>query len=650
MTLGRKNKERDMRTVRGQMMSIPPQHYATGALAAGGTALTINSIPNWARQAGAWAVIGAGGTAAIVRKVAASAITGNQITWSGTAEYAHAAGDPVLFLDMPVFDVSMFGATGSGTETTALQRAITAMQAGYELRITQNYTTGNLQINGQEDFCINGVGRGKLTLTGTGTGTDDYIGIEILGSNESITIRDLEIVGDANTSNWHAGVWVQTSAEVVNLVVENCTIINTQLGIATNAAAGSTARACRIVNNYILNIVGEDSGEGYGIQCGSGSQTTAAETVVQGNYLKGCQRHSIYMSGGGGGVIANNVIVDHRTGASAPASQRPAIVVSRSTDVEVIGNIIDTPNHGAISVTPAATGGQAVRNVRVEGNVIFNPAGSFAAIIVGSVDPTNDEATSGITIANNSVYSSGSNTQHLMIYTGLHVLITGNQFHMLLVTSAAAPLQLRGLGDSGGSATYTDDVNIIGNHFYVTADTGGSAATGIAFYNDFATSTISALIANNAYSVPSYPTQWLATQTNTNVAIFMDDLRNFDRTKLGTGTFAWDSSIPAWFTPSVLRVAGVYGVQFTTNAGGTGFPGATFGDGSANLDVHLFRGGTNLLRTTSNLMGDVLRVAVRTSAPTSPTAGMIAYADGSSWDPGSGAGFYGYEGSAWVKL
>lgn len=30
--------------------------------------------------------------------------------------------------------------------------------------------------------------------------------------------------------------------------------------------------------------------------------------------------------------------------------------------------------------------------------------------------------------------------------------------------------------------------------------------------------------------------------------------------------------------------------------------------------------------------------------------GMIVYADGVSWDPGSGAGFYGREAGAWVKL
>ena len=46
----------------------------------------------------------------------------------------------------------------------------------------------------------------------------------------------------------------------------------------------------------------------------------------------------------------------------------------------------------------------------------------------------------------------------------------------------------------------------------------------------------------------------------------------------------------------------------------------------------------------------VLQVDVLTDAPLSPVNGMLAYADGTNWNPGSGAGFYGYQSGAWVKL
>ena len=36
--------------------------------------------------------------------------------------------------------------------------------------------------------------------------------------------------------------------------------------------------------------------------------------------------------------------------------------------------------------------------------------------------------------------------------------------------------------------------------------------------------------------------------------------------------------------------------------------------------------------------------------PSKPRDGVIVLADGTNWNPGSGAGFYGFRGSAWVKL
>ena len=38
------------------------------------------------------------------------------------------------------------------------------------------------------------------------------------------------------------------------------------------------------------------------------------------------------------------------------------------------------------------------------------------------------------------------------------------------------------------------------------------------------------------------------------------------------------------------------------------------------------------------------------AAPTRPRDGMIIYADGTSYNPGSGEGVYAYENGAWVKL
>ncbi|HMM52299.1 MAG TPA: hypothetical protein PKD87_11865 [Burkholderiaceae bacterium] len=40
----------------------------------------------------------------------------------------------------------------------------------------------------------------------------------------------------------------------------------------------------------------------------------------------------------------------------------------------------------------------------------------------------------------------------------------------------------------------------------------------------------------------------------------------------------------------------------------------------------------------------------RAVEPQRPRTGMVVFADGADWDPGSGAGVYVYTGSAWSKL
>lgn len=62
------------------------------------------------------------------------------------------------------------------------------------------------------------------------------------------------------------------------------------------------------------------------------------------------------------------------------------------------------------------------------------------------------------------------------------------------------------------------------------------------------------------------------------------------------------------------------------------------------------------------LYAELLRVSSGTAAPTTlqfevlhieperPQNGMLAYADGTDWNPGAGAGLYERRGGAWAKL
>lgn len=45
-----------------------------------------------------------------------------------------------------------------------------------------------------------------------------------------------------------------------------------------------------------------------------------------------------------------------------------------------------------------------------------------------------------------------------------------------------------------------------------------------------------------------------------------------------------------------------------------------------------------------------LQLATLYAEPARPRDGMIVLADGTAWNPGSGAGYYGYYGGSWAKL
>jgi hypothetical protein len=57
----------------------------------------------------------------------------------------------------------------------------------------------------------------------------------------------------------------------------------------------------------------------------------------------------------------------------------------------------------------------------------------------------------------------------------------------------------------------------------------------------------------------------------------------------------------------------------------------------------------NISRTMAGT-SETVNLEMLYSAPKKPRDGMIALADGVNWNPGSGAGYYGYRSSAWRFL
>jgi hypothetical protein len=55
----------------------------------------------------------------------------------------------------------------------------------------------------------------------------------------------------------------------------------------------------------------------------------------------------------------------------------------------------------------------------------------------------------------------------------------------------------------------------------------------------------------------------------------------------------------------------------------------------------------SVARGLLTLQPDLIPLA---APPERPTEGMLRYANGTDWDPGSGKGVYVFDGTTWVKL
>ncbi len=84
----------------------------------------------------------------------------------------------------------------------------------------------------------------------------------------------------------------------------------------------------------------------------------------------------------------------------------------------------------------------------------------------------------------------------------------------------------------------------------------------------------------------------------------------------------------------------------TPNIGSIGYAPNTPPDDPAQLQRYLLEEFARIAAAI-NLLADGFD-PITYVAPAKPRAGMRRYADGTSWNPGSGAGIYRYTGAAWV--
>lgn len=363
-------------------------------------------------------------------------------------------GPPGASAQLSVMD---FGAIGDGVanDTEAVQEALDSMVSGSCLVFPAgNYSVGNLTITNKSNVVVDGQ-NATLTLRADGTDT----GVQLVGTCTNLEITNLRIVGNGDTADRHIGIYCSSGPVLKDIRILNCYISNTTLGVSFSADTSGSIDGLLVQGCRIETVVGTTSGYGYGIHHASSDLTVSQNVRIVNNTIVAAQRHSIYQAKGSGVVIANNTIRDHRLSVG-DLSLLSALVVSRSANVSVTGNVFLGSSDSSLSVGGVA-GGTASRNITVTGNTFADSANAVPHLVVGQQDPATEGFPTGVTISGNSFYST-SVVEAIRIYSGKHVQISGNTIRNIS-TAGSGCIVFYGSGESGASASYTDDISIIGN-------------------------------------------------------------------------------------------------------------------------------------------------------------------------------------------
>lgn len=496
-------------------------------------------------------------------------------------------------------NVLAYGAKGDGTtnDTSAIQAAIDAVSSTLGGTVifppsASCYKTGTLTVSSKAHLRLIGMG-GILCLTGTGTGAPSgYIGIKLDGVTSDFTMDGLLIAGSGVAADNHAGVWVNAAATLSNIRYLRNTINGVVVGLAVSNASASSVDGFEVAGNRLSNIVGTASGQGYGIQAGTGG--VDGHGSVHDNYISTGQRHDIYVSNGSDVSVVRNHSKSHRTGQSTPASPLPAIVVARSQNVLVAENIVEAAQDGCISVSPGTGGTQPARNVIVKANICTGSVGTFPALTIGSQTPATDDDTSDILVTENQFYQSIT-VPTIGIYSGKRITQANNNHVMLSASGTNYFVDVFGLGESGASATYTDSLKFVNNQYYAT----GGTISAVGIRTAAAGSAIGMQFSGNRGTLTGNHFWLESTLTDANVSLSDNPTTGMTSTlttNYGPSTFG---QLPSDYTGAVKANGPASGYT------GFGFQAAGVGKGSI-----VWSSGTNAVTTYDSGGNTVMSVAV----------------------------------------
>jgi hypothetical protein len=179
--------------------------------------------------------------------------------------------------------------------------------------------------------------------------------------------------------------------------------------------------------------------------------------------------------------------------------------------------LLRSHHDGGIHVFKEA--GSSTESVWVRGNIAINPGNSVSSYLVGSVDPAKDGFPEQIVIDGNVAHQVGMNSPALRIESAKRLLVTSNLLRNLGITSGSVGVvQIRGSGETAGTANYSDQLEFRNNVLLGTLN-GGAAVTAFATSSALDTSSVRMAFVENLINVTNNVFLRSTTIVNPNIVV-----------------------------------------------------------------------------------------------------------------------------------
>src|SRR5579862_6110131 len=363
-------------------------------------------------------------------------------------------------------DVKLLGAKADGTtdDTPTIQQAISSAPEGSIVTIPPgHYSVSGFIISSKSRLRITGGGTLHLRPPATPQGTFAF---RLAGICSHIEIVNLSILGVGKVESHQAGIGNMSGETISDVSFHNLIIQDLVTGISLNANLSGSYKLAIVKDNSLLNIIGTDSGSGYGIHIAN-----AEHSIIGNNILTKTQRHAIYHGRGSYNTICFNHISGHREGVSESAF-RCAIVVARdSTGINVTGNTIEGSYDGGISIEGTTSGPLTVSDCSITQNVLINPKNAVPLIFCGEQTRQENVSIRNLSLCNNTLEVDASTVPAfplLSVYFGNSVKISNNSIHIRNVSGEPFSAMLIGHGTYVNSMAFLQDFDISTNLIDIT--------------------------------------------------------------------------------------------------------------------------------------------------------------------------------------